>query len=594
MATRPTASCSASTSAARTGWPRPASALDRSTSCSRSSAASTTRSPARRRRRARRVRPGRERHPARARGQRPVALAELIRGSVINRVVRRSGPIDVHVISSAAPAGGGHRVASTAWSAAGFPTRIAGFGLALVGLPLLTIALSAACVDASASRPTCCSSLTLVLAIGAVGGIWPAIASGGFLAPPQLVLHRRSTPGRSPSRRTSLALVVFVAVAIAVSVLVDRQRGRGRRRLAAEVRPRRSRGWPDRWRPRRTPADVGAAGHGDVRARGRRGADPDRRPRVGGRSRERRGPIRRPPAATSRSISRTTGCWSCAAATFRRRPAPVLAAFAAQLTAAVRPGVGTRRGRSRAGLPRPTTCGRHPAGGLPRPADAAGIDQGGRELAPPARRLVDRGRARRVPGHDRGGDRPSHRPGRQPPRHEPHPERHAPAHRRAGSGSTRSCRGARQPPGPRTRRRGRRPRGPAAGRRRRCAARAGRRQPGRERPVVQPPWAPRSVSSDRRSEVASNCGWSTGVPASRPRITSGSSSRSSGSATARASTASVSVWRWRVGSSRRWGASSRRDDTPGGGTTMVVAFPLAAPTDASTGAVAGPSAGVGR
>ena len=52
------------------------------------------------------LRPGRERHPAPARRQRPVSRwAELIHGSVINRVVRDARPIDVHVISAPEPAG---------------------------------------------------------------------------------------------------------------------------------------------------------------------------------------------------------------------------------------------------------------------------------------------------------------------------------------------------------------------------------------------------------------------------------------------------------------------------------------------------------
>ena len=86
--------------------------------------------------------------------------------------------------------------------------------------------------------------LTLVLAIGAVGGIWPAIASAVAAS---LLLNWYFTPPihtwTIAEPENLLALLVFVAVAIAVSVLVDRAersraeaaRGRGEAEALARL-----------------------------------------------------------------------------------------------------------------------------------------------------------------------------------------------------------------------------------------------------------------------------------------------------------------------------------------------------------------------
>jgi two-component system sensor histidine kinase KdpD len=123
-------------------------------------------------------------------------FTELLRGSVINRVIRRSGAIDVHVISNAAPAGGGAPKRRRALVGLPPARQVAGFSLALVGLPLLTLALTSARGSLGLTADVLLYFI-LVLAIGAVGGIWPAVASavaaslerGGGLAPAQLVLH---------------------------------------------------------------------------------------------------------------------------------------------------------------------------------------------------------------------------------------------------------------------------------------------------------------------------------------------------------------------------------------------------------------------
>src|SRR5882762_9881674 len=69
--------------------------------------------------------------------------AELLRGSVINRVLRRSGPIDVHVISQDEDGAGARelRIGGRFFRRGSALTprrRLAGLALAIVGLPLLT------------------------------------------------------------------------------------------------------------------------------------------------------------------------------------------------------------------------------------------------------------------------------------------------------------------------------------------------------------------------------------------------------------------------------------------------------------------------
>jgi two-component system sensor histidine kinase KdpD len=147
---------------------------------------------------------------------------ELVRGSVINRVIRRSGPIDVHVISNAAPAGRGATRRGRALVGLSARRQAAGFALALAGLPLITLILTS--LRGSLGLPAqVLLYLVLVLVIGAVGGLWPAIASAVVAS---LLLNWFFTPPihtwTIAEAEHLLALVVFVLVAVAVSVLVDR------------------------------------------------------------------------------------------------------------------------------------------------------------------------------------------------------------------------------------------------------------------------------------------------------------------------------------------------------------------------------------
>jgi two-component system sensor histidine kinase KdpD len=149
-------------------------------------------------------------------------VRELVGGSIVNRVVRLSGPIDVHVISreSADPAGPGRVLAPRGRVPLAPRRRAAAWLLAIIGLPVMTIVM-VALRDHLALGGVLLLYVLMVVAVAAVGGLAPAVvaAVGGFLlgnwyfTPP---LHR-FTIGESEN---VLALVVYLVVAVVVSSLV--------------------------------------------------------------------------------------------------------------------------------------------------------------------------------------------------------------------------------------------------------------------------------------------------------------------------------------------------------------------------------------
>jgi two-component system, OmpR family, sensor histidine kinase KdpD len=152
--------------------------------------------------------------------------AELTRGSVINRVVRRSGPIDVHVISheraetgSAAARPAVRRLAK----ASPIPPRRQATGWAIVGIgvPLLTLLLTQL-RDSTGLETVLLLFLALVVMTAAIGGTWPALAAAVaaflcanfFFTPP---IHTWTIS----EGENVVALVVFLGVALVVSRFVD-------------------------------------------------------------------------------------------------------------------------------------------------------------------------------------------------------------------------------------------------------------------------------------------------------------------------------------------------------------------------------------
>ncbi|SCL17598.1 DUF4118 domain-containing protein [Micromonospora inyonensis] len=129
-----------------------------------------------------------------------------------------SGPIDVHLVTHA-EAGQGRRVTGVP-AALSRRRRLLGFALAGLGMPLLTLALWAL-PDITLTNDILIF-LAAVVGVALVGGLWPALvaALGGslllnwFFTPPYYTLTIAEADNL-------LALGVFVGVALAVSWVVD-------------------------------------------------------------------------------------------------------------------------------------------------------------------------------------------------------------------------------------------------------------------------------------------------------------------------------------------------------------------------------------
>lgn len=147
--------------------------------------------------------------------------AELVRGSVINRVVRASGPIDVHVISQETALE--DRPGLPAARATGLPRRrrFAGLVLAVVGVPLATalLAHSRSLHELPASMLI---YLLLVVVVATVGGAVPAVLAAitGSLALNWFFTEPLYTFTISKGEN-AFALVTFVVVAVVISALVS-------------------------------------------------------------------------------------------------------------------------------------------------------------------------------------------------------------------------------------------------------------------------------------------------------------------------------------------------------------------------------------
>src|SRR5207249_279326 len=103
---------------------------------------------------------------------------ELRRGSVVNRAIRLSGAIDVHVISHDATTEVELPTLRRRWRPAALSRRqqAAGWVIAAAGLPLLTLVL--ANLRASINLPgALLLYLLLIVATAVVGGAWPALAA---------------------------------------------------------------------------------------------------------------------------------------------------------------------------------------------------------------------------------------------------------------------------------------------------------------------------------------------------------------------------------------------------------------------------------
>jgi two-component system sensor histidine kinase KdpD len=167
-------------------------------------------------------------------------LAEMFRGSVINRAIRLSGPIDVHVISNPEGPSSG-RVLPSLPRRRSQPLpprrRLWGWAVAAAGPPLLTLVL-AQMRDEIGLPGVLLLYLLVVVAAAAVGGALPAMVTAvsafllanWYFTPPFYEL----TVG---DPENLLALLVFILVAGVVSALVSvaARRAADATRAAAEA-----------------------------------------------------------------------------------------------------------------------------------------------------------------------------------------------------------------------------------------------------------------------------------------------------------------------------------------------------------------------
>jgi two-component system sensor histidine kinase KdpD len=152
---------------------------------------------------------------------------ELVQGSVVNTIAQRAGgALDIHIIATnpgEAPPSHGPR--STRWmhfSRLSRRRQVAGLAATVVGLPVLTAALTPMSERLGFASIGFCYLLAVV-AIGAIGGAWVAALAAvsaflllnWFFADP---IHTFTIA----NERDAIALVAFLVVAGVVSFLVER------------------------------------------------------------------------------------------------------------------------------------------------------------------------------------------------------------------------------------------------------------------------------------------------------------------------------------------------------------------------------------
>ena len=151
--------------------------------------------------------------------------AELTRGSVINRAIRQSGPIDVHVISTDLTTG---TAASAQGSRPARPVprssraRTIAWLVAFVAIPLIVLALLPF-RDAIGVPGMLLVLLLAPVGVALLGGLAPALAASAvaFILADWFYIEPTHSL-RFAHAGDALALVVFVAVSALVSSLVDR------------------------------------------------------------------------------------------------------------------------------------------------------------------------------------------------------------------------------------------------------------------------------------------------------------------------------------------------------------------------------------
>jgi two-component system sensor histidine kinase KdpD len=160
-------------------------------------------------------------------------LEAVVGGGIGASVIRLAGDIDVHIVSHAQA---GKRRLPTIGGALSLRRRLAGFGLTIVGLPLITWPLAVLRTPSALAAEVLAYQLFVVV-VAIVGGIWPALLAAvgagfflDFFFEPPLYVIRIAEPAHFAT------LLIFMVVAALVSIVVDQaaRRLRAANRSAAE------------------------------------------------------------------------------------------------------------------------------------------------------------------------------------------------------------------------------------------------------------------------------------------------------------------------------------------------------------------------
>jgi two-component system, OmpR family, sensor histidine kinase KdpD len=164
-------------------------------------------------------------------------LAQIFAAGIGVTTTARSGPIDVHLVTHEQVGQGRRRPLISGQAALSRPRRIAGFALAVGGLPLLTVALSAMRGDLGLASDIL-FYLGWVILVALVGGMWPAVLTA--VAGSLLLNYYFTSPIKTftiAETENLLSLLIFLVIAVAVSAVVDTaaQRTREAARASADA-----------------------------------------------------------------------------------------------------------------------------------------------------------------------------------------------------------------------------------------------------------------------------------------------------------------------------------------------------------------------
>jgi two-component system sensor histidine kinase KdpD len=164
-------------------------------------------------------------------------IVEAVRGSPISKVIRNSGTIDVHVIPYLGTFRGRPRPPSRAKGAVSGARQVSAWTVAVLGLPLLTWLLLGLS-DRLGLHNVLLLYLLVAVVVGSLGGVLPALTSAlaGFLLANWFFTQPVHTLTiADPDHLVSLIVFLLVALAVGVLVGLSTRRSAEARRARAQA-----------------------------------------------------------------------------------------------------------------------------------------------------------------------------------------------------------------------------------------------------------------------------------------------------------------------------------------------------------------------